>query len=104
MEIYNECKNWRLKCINTFFTEKILSFNCEMKSKKGSKYTKAVEVNVLINPNDKTISCDCSEVVMEEWEGKYITVDGSVFVDMKGDKAILKMWAKDIKLIDNVKN
>lgn len=101
MTVFNECKNWRMKCVSVFFTQKILSFNCEMKSKKGNRYTKAIEVNVLINPNDKNLSddCDCSEIVLEDWEGEYISVDGSAFIDMKGNTPIFKIWAKNISKV-----
>lgn len=102
MELFNECRNWRMKCISTFFSQKILSFNCEIKSKKGNRYTKAMEVNVLVNPNDKNLAdeCDCSEIVMQEWENEYIAVDGTAFIDMKGNVPILKIWAKNISKVE----
>lgn len=103
MKIYNECTNWRMKCIKTYFSKKILSFNCEMRNtRKGGGYSRPLTINVLINPFDSNLdkSCDCSKIVLEEWEGRHIEVDGIAFIADAGTSAILKMWAKRIKIVD----
>lgn len=95
---YNVCENWGLRCFEQKVTDKAVILKCSMnsKDKKTGEYTASIYIDVVC-------SFETCEIAQDEYNGKFINVDGQFraggYVNKNGEKvATMSIFASKVTM------